>query len=83
MKCRGGEINLPCGILLMKRLLKTKKGVRKMRKERYLGESAYLKRPELGYRYVEIVGFEGNKLIVKTTSGYEFVIYEDELEDDD
>ena len=53
-----------------------------MSREREIGESAYLKKPELGYRYVEIVGFEGCRLIVKTTSGYEFTIYEDELEED-
>jgi len=46
-----------------------------------IGDSAYLKEPMKGYRYVEIIGFEGNRLIVRTTSGWEFTIYEDELED--
>jgi hypothetical protein len=46
-----------------------------------IGDSAYLKEPYLGYRYVEIVGFEGDRLIVRITSGLEFTIYEDDLED--
>lgn len=45
------------------------------------GDSAYLKQPDKGYRYVEIIGFDGNRLIVRTTSGYEFTVYEDELEE--
>ena len=53
-----------------------------MAREREIGDSAYLKEPERGYRYVEIVGFEGVRLIVRTTSGYEFTIYEDKLEED-
>jgi|GEM_PF-1750222 len=46
-----------------------------------IGDSAYLKEPYLGYRYVEIVGFEGERLIVRITSGLEFTIYIDELEE--
>ena len=46
-----------------------------------IGDSAYLKRPEKGYRYVEIVDFDGNMLVVRTTSGWEFRVYTDELED--
>lgn len=52
-----------------------------MEKDWQIGDSAYLKKPELGYRYVEIIGIEGDRLLVRTTSGYEFRIYEDELED--
>ena len=49
--------------------------------EKYqIGDSAYLKEPFKGYRYVEIVGFEGKQIIVKITSGYEFLVFEDELE---
>ena len=46
-----------------------------------IGETAYLKVPERGYRAVEIIGFEGGRLVVKTTSGMEFTIRADELED--
>ena len=52
----------------------------KMR-EYSIGDYAYLKVPFKGYRYVEIVGFDGNQLIVQITSGYEFSVYADELED--
>ena len=51
-----------------------------MQKEWEVGESAYLKRPELGYRCVEVVGHDGYRLLVRTESGYEFSVYEDELE---
>jgi hypothetical protein len=51
-----------------------------MTREFETGDFAYLKEPERGYRYVEIVGFDGVRIIVKTSSGYEFSIYEDELE---
>lgn len=53
-----------------------------MKHEYEIGDSACLKEPVLGYRYVEIVGFDGVRLIVRTTSGYEFTIYEDELEEE-
>jgi len=46
-----------------------------------IGDYAYLKRPELGYRYVDIIGIEGERLLVRVTSGYEFTVYPDELED--
>ena len=52
-----------------------------MKEEWNIGDSAYLKEPERGYRYVEIVGYDSNRLIVRTTSGYEFTVYEDELEE--
>jgi len=51
-------------------------------KEKYsIGDYGYLKEPYLGYRYVEIIGFEGNKLVVRFSSGLKITIYEDELED--
>jgi hypothetical protein len=46
-----------------------------------IGEYAYLKIPFKGYKYVEVVGFEGEQLIVQITNGYEFTVYADELED--
>ena len=50
--------------------------------EKYsIGDYAYLKVPYLGYRYVEIIGFEVNRLVVRLTSGLEITIYPDELED--
>ena len=49
--------------------------------EYQIGDSAYLKVPERGYRYVEIIGFDGTRLLVRTSSGYEFTVYPDELED--
>lgn len=52
-------------------------------KEYEIGDYAYLKVPYLGYKYVEITGFEWDgKLIVRISSGLEFTIHEDELEDD-
>ena len=53
-----------------------------MAKEWQIGDSGYLKQPEKGYRFVEIVGFDGLRLVVQTTSGWEFTIWPDELEDD-
>jgi hypothetical protein len=53
-----------------------------MKKEREIGDSVYLKELVKGYRYVEIAGFDGVRIIVRTISGYEFSIYEDELEDE-
>ena len=50
-------------------------------REREIGESAYLKEPVKGYRYVEIVGFDGPKYVVTTSSGMELTICEDDLED--
>ena len=52
-----------------------------MERELQMGDSAYLKEPVRGYRYVEIIDFDGYRLIVKTSSGYEFTVYEDELEE--
>jgi hypothetical protein len=42
-----------------------------------------LKHPERykGYRHVEVVDFDGLKLVVETTSGLRLIIWEDELED--
>jgi hypothetical protein len=39
-----------------------------------------LKKPERGYRNVEIIGFDGDRIIVRTDSGLELSIYEDEME---
>ncbi|MCL2620253.1 MAG: hypothetical protein FWD97_04890 [Defluviitaleaceae bacterium] len=50
--------------------------------EHNIGDTAYLKEPVKGYRYVEIIEYDGPRLVVKTTSGMELIIYEDELEDD-
>ena len=50
--------------------------------EKYsIGDYGYLKKPYQGYKYVEIIGFEGNKLVVRLSSGFEITIYADELED--
>lgn len=53
-----------------------------MAKDWQIGDSAYLKEPVKGYRYVEIVDFDGLKLVVETSSGWRLTIYSDELEDD-
>jgi hypothetical protein len=52
-----------------------------MDKEYEIGDSAYLKVPQRGYSYVEVVGFHGVMLIVRATSGLEFLVYADELEE--
>jgi tricorn protease-like protein len=53
-----------------------------MSRKREIGDCAYLKVPYLGYRYVEIVGFEHDgRIIVRITSGLEFTVHEDELEE--
>jgi hypothetical protein len=53
-----------------------------MPKEHEIGDSAYLKKPERGYRYVEVVGEEPDgRLTVQTESGYEFKVWGDELEE--
>ena len=46
-----------------------------------IGDGAYLKEPVKGYRYVEIVDYDDGRFVVRTTSGWEFTVYEDELED--
>ena len=53
-----------------------------MAREWEIGDTGNLIKPEKGYRHVEVVGFDGVFLIVRTTSGWEFSIYEDELEED-
>jgi hypothetical protein len=45
-----------------------------------IGDWVYLKNPEKGYKHVEIIGFEGARIWVRTTSGWEFTIHEDEVE---
>ena len=54
-----------------------------MEREWEIGDTAYLKKPEKGYRFVEVVGFDGNRLIVQTSGGWEFTIWSDELEDNE
>ena len=51
-------------------------------REYEIGDSAYLKDPVKGYSYVEVIGHDGQQLVVETTSGMEIVVYEDELEDE-
>ena len=59
----------------------TLKGVGNIKREWEIGDTAYLIKPVKGYRRVEIVGFDGVRLVVRTESGWELTIYEDELED--
>ena len=49
--------------------------------EREIGDTACLITPVKGYRKVEIVGYDGLRLVVRTESGWEFTVWEDELED--
>ena len=48
-----------------------------------VGDSAYLKEPQYykGYHYVEVVEIDGDRLLVRTDSGWEFTVDADELED--
>jgi len=46
-----------------------------------IGDSAYLKEPAKGYRYVEIVDYDEDRFVVRTASGWEFTVYENELEE--
>lgn len=53
-----------------------------MRTVKYeIGDTAYLKVPERGYRHVEIVDYNCVKLVVRVESGMEFTVYPNELED--
>ena len=45
------------------------------------GDYTYLKEPYLGYRYVDILEVNDDKLLVRLASGKEIEVYEDELED--
>ena len=53
-----------------------------MTKEWEIGDTANLKNPShyKGYRHVEVVGFDGHKLVVETSSGWQLTVWEDELE---
>ena len=52
-----------------------------MRDDEYnIVDAVYLKQPERGYYYVEIIDKHGEQLTVRTTSGYEFTIYPDEID---
>jgi len=53
-----------------------------VKREWEIGDKAYLIKPERGYRCVEIVDYDGVKLVVRTESGWEFSVYKDELEED-
>jgi hypothetical protein len=53
-----------------------------MEREWEIGDTAYLKEPVKGYRHVEIVAFDGVRPVVRTTSGWEFSVYSDELTDE-
>jgi hypothetical protein len=54
-----------------------------MQKEWQIGDTGNLKQPQYykGYRWVEVIDFDGVRLVVRTESGWEFSIYKDELED--
>ena len=52
-----------------------------MRRDFEVGDKVHLIEPFKGYRCVEVIGFDGVRIIVKTSSGYELTIYEDELEE--
>jgi hypothetical protein len=54
-----------------------------MEREFRIGDNAYLKEPFRGYRYVEVVGYDGLRLVVRLSNGYETTVYEDELERED
>jgi len=46
-----------------------------------IGDNAELKEPVKGYRNVEIVDFDGNQLVVQTSSGMTFNVWPDELKE--
>jgi hypothetical protein len=50
-----------------------------MSKEWEIGDEADLKEPSKGYRHVEIVDFNGVRLLVRTSSGWEFTVSTDDL----
>ena len=47
-----------------------------------IGDVYYLKEPVKGYRRIEIVEFYGNDILVRTSSGWEFTVREDDLEEE-
>ena len=51
-------------------------------RELEIGDIVYLKERVKGYRRVEIVEFYGIDILVRTTSGWEFTVRRDDLEDD-
>ena len=57
------------------------RGLKTLEQKFNIGDSTYLKVPVKGYRYVEIIGFDGLYIIVRTTSGWEFAVQEHELEE--
>ncbi len=52
-----------------------------MEHEYEIGDYADLIKPAKGCRHVEIIGFDGLLLRVRTESGREFSVWEDELEE--
>ena len=53
-----------------------------MKRELEIGDYVCLIEPFKGYRCVEIIEFYENKILVRTSSGYEFTVCEDELEEE-
>jgi len=47
-----------------------------------VGDVVNLREPVKGYRRIEIVEFYGRDILVRTESGWEFAVREDELEDE-
>ena len=48
-----------------------------------IGDVYYLKEPVKGYRRVEVVGFYGKDILIRTDSGWEFTVREDDLEEEE
>jgi hypothetical protein len=47
-----------------------------------IGDIVYLKEAVKGYRRVEIVQFYGRDILIRTESGWEFCVCEDDIEED-
>jgi len=47
-----------------------------------VGDRVCLKEPVKGYSRVEIVEFYGRDILIRTESGWEFTVREDDLEDE-
>ena len=47
-----------------------------------IGDIVYLKEPVKGYRVVEVVEFYGRDILIRTESGWEFCVGEDDLEEE-
>ena len=44
-----------------------------------IGDTVRLLRAERGYFVAEVVDFDGVKLVLEVSSGYQFSVYEDEI----